>query len=172
MKVGAEKRDLFADWLEDITPPVWEGDPFVSRLAKPGEPVVVACRFSADLQTIREVAEAQGRRYGELSGRDNRGLTDHATMNPDIDILGVQIQAGGVGIDLTRAHYVANYSVGFSLGDWEQWLKRTHRPGQKHRVVYQVFAIEDTVDYVVYQALRERKNVVEAVIQAAKDGQL
>jgi SNF2 family DNA or RNA helicase len=157
IQLGTEKRDLFADWLSDL--PL-------------REPVVVACRFTADLQAIREVCEKQGRRYGELSGRDNDGLTERATMSPDIDVLGVQIQAGGVGIDLTRAHYVANYSVGFSLGDFEQWLKRTHRPGQDHRVVYQNFVIENTVDVTVLRALAERKNVVDAVIAAAKDGAL
>jgi SNF2 family DNA or RNA helicase len=153
-QVGDEKVKAFADWLTDL--PI-------------REPVVVACRFTADLDSIRAVAEKQGRRYGELSGRRNDGLTEYATMSPDCDVVGVQIQAGGVGIDFTRAHYVANFSVGFSLGDFEQWLKRTHRPGQKHRVTYQNFACTNTVDVAVFRLLHERKEVVGGVIRGAKE---
>lgn len=168
VQVGTEKLDAFAEWLADLPQTVWTGKPFESEVLRAGEPVVVACRFVHDLDGIRAVAEKQGRRYGELSGRRNDGLTEYATMNPDSDVIGVQIQAGGVGIDLTRAHYVANFSVGFSLGDFEQWLKRTHRPGQNHRVVYQNFAVGDSVDVSVYRALAARQEVVGAVIRGAK----
>lgn len=167
--VGTEKRDALADWCSDIQAPKWAGEAFVSPLLEPGEPIVVVTRFIHDLDSVKWVAEKQGRRYGELSGRRSDGLSEAATMSHDIDILGVQIQSGGVGIDLTRAHYAANYSVGFSLGDFEQWLKRTHRPGQKHRVVYQNFACEGTVDVAVFRALAERKEVVSAVMSDAKE---
>lgn len=169
VRIGTEKQDALADWMADLQPTVWSGTAFQSSVVQPGEPLLVACRFRHDLDSVREVALKQGRRYGELSGRDNAGLTDNALMHPDVDVLGVQIQAGGVGIDLTRAHYVANFSVGFSLGDWLQWLKRTHRPGQNHRVVYQNFACPGTVDVTVLRALLEREAVVKAVIQGAKE---
>ncbi len=97
------------------------------------EPVVVFCRFTEDLKRVEEVSIKLGRFYGELSG-SRKDLTEHGTMPKDIDILGVQIQAGGLGIDLTRAAYCVYYSVGFSLGDYLQSLARTHRPGQGRTV--------------------------------------
>lgn len=89
-------------------------------------------------------------------------------MPEDCDILAVQIQAGGVGIDLTRASYSIYYSVGFSLGDYEQSLARVHRPGQTRNVVYIHLVAEQTIDEKVYRALSEKKNVVEAVIEESK----
>lgn len=133
------------------------------------EPIVVFCRFRHDLDVVRRVAERTGRRYGELSGRQ-RDLTQQATMPEGIDLMGVQIQSGGVGIDLTRAAYAVYFSLGFSLGDYEQSLARTHRPGQTRPVSYYHLIAENTVDRAVYGALRKRRNVVEAVMEDMKRG--
>ena len=82
----------------------------------------------------------------------------------DAPILAVQIQAGGVGIDLTRAAYCVYLSTGFSLGDYEQSVARCHRPGQDRTVFYYHILVKDSVDERVYKALRARKNVVESVL--------
>lgn len=157
VEVDTGKRDALADWMADLPQ---------------DEPVVVACRFIHDLDSVRWVAEKQGRKYGELSGRNSSGLTEQATMSREIDVLGVQIQSGGVGIDLTRARYAANFSVGFSNGDFRQWLKRVHRPGQKRRTYYVNFAAEQTLDFAVFASLEAKEDVVRNVIAAAKRGDL
>lgn len=131
-------------------------------------PVVVFCRFKHDLKKIREVALAAGRRYGELSGDDKGGMKDDATMRDDVDVLGVQMQAGGVGIDLTRAAHCVFYSIGHSLGDYLQARKRVHRPGQTRHVTIVHLVATDTIDEMVYAALTQRKAVVDAVLAAAK----
>ena len=75
---------------------------------------------------MHEAAKRTGRTSSELSGRVN---TLPEWQEGKTDVIAVQIQAGGVGIDLTRASYCVYYSVGFSLGDYEQSLARVHRPG-------------------------------------------
>jgi len=76
----------------------------------------------------------------------------------------VQIQAGGEGIDASRAHYSIYFSVTFSLKDYEQSLKRTDRPGQQSAVfVYHLLAA-NTIDERVYAALANRKEIVGAVM--------
>lgn len=132
------------------------------------EPVVVFCRFKYDLAAIRRVTETLGRRYAELSGSRKDGLTDRATMAPDCDVVGVQIQSGGVGIDLTRARYCVYYSPNWSLGDYEQSMARVHRPGQTRPASYYHLIASETVDDVVYRALRARKELVQAVIEGMK----
>lgn len=149
--LGHEKEELLADLAEDLA----------------GEPIVVFCRFRHDLEAVQRVAEKLGRRYGELSGK-RRDLTPHATMPDDIDIMGVQIQSGGVGIDLTRACYCVYYSIGFSLGDYEQSLARVNRPGQTRPVRYYHLIANDTVDDTVYAALQKRADLVEAVLSVLR----
>jgi len=150
--ISTAKRDLLADLLADVAE---------------DEPVVVFCRFTHDLDNVRAVCTNLGRRYGELSGNARDGLAEDATMSPDIDVIGVQIQSGGVGIDLTRARYAVYYSTGFSLGDYEQSLKRVHRPGQTRPTTYYHLQVEDSIDGKVYEALQARKDVVESVLGLA-----
>jgi SNF2 family DNA or RNA helicase len=126
------------------------------------EPVVVFCRFRTDLEDVAAVARELGREYAEVSGE--RKDLDRWQLG-DATILGVQIQSGGVGIDCSRAAYAFYYSLGFSLGDYEQSLARLRRPGQTRCVRYYHLVCEGTVDAQVYAALRERRNVIEAVLR-------
>ena len=142
------KRLLLSDLLSDLDK---------------DEPVVVFCRFKRDLETVRQVCLEHGRRFGELSGRQ-KDLTEHARMPESVDVLAVQWQSGGVGIDLTRAAYCVMFSQTFSLGDYDQALARTHRPGQLRTVRYYHLIADGTVDEHVYDALSKRREVVEAVL--------
>jgi SNF2 family DNA or RNA helicase len=141
------KRMVLADRLEDL--PVTE-------------PVVVFCRFRSDLEDVAAVARELGREYAEVSG-ERKDL--ERWQRGDAVILGVQMQSGGVGIDCSRAAYAFYYSLGFSLGDYEQSLARLRRPGQTRCVRYYHLVCDGTVDAQVYAALRERRHVVEAVLQ-------
>ena len=131
------------------------------------EPVAVFAQFRYDLDRIREVVEASGRQYGEVSGR-HKNLTADATMPDDIDVLGLQYQSGGVGIDTTRARYVVYYSSTYSLGDYEQSLKRSHRPGQDRPVNYYHLVADGTIDVAVRKALESKKEVVDVVMDVFK----
>ena len=89
---------------------------------------------------------------------------DEARFPADKDVLAVQLQAGGVGIDLTRASIGVYYSMGFSLGDYQQSLARLHRPGQKYNVTFYHLVATSTVDQQVYKALQNRRAVVEEIL--------
>lgn len=135
-----------------------------------GVPVVVFCRFTADLDAIRSVANGWGKKYGEISGRQC-DLTEHSTMPEDIDIMGVQIQSGGTGIDLTRSAHVVYFSMGWSMGDYLQSLARVHRPGQENDVTYYHLVCKGTIDEAVYAALAKRENLVESVLSSLERGE-
>jgi SNF2 family DNA or RNA helicase len=126
------------------------------------EPVVVFCRFRTDLDDVAAVARELGREYAEVSG-ERKDL--QRWQAGDATILGVQMQSGGVGIDCSRAAYAFYYALGYSLGDYEQSLARLRRPGQTRCVRYYHLVCTGTVDEQVYAALRERRHVVEAVLQ-------
>ena len=125
------------------------------------EPVVVFGRFSSDLQAAHAAAEKVKRKSLELSGK-RREL--EAWQDGQAPILAVQIQSGGTGIDLTRAAYCVYMSTGFSLGDFEQSLARTHRPGQDRTVHYYHMIAKGTYDENISRALKARKSLVESVL--------
>jgi SNF2 family DNA or RNA helicase len=130
----------------------------------PAEPVVVFCRFRHDLEAIRRVAGRLERQYFELSG-SARQLEEWRAAGTGI--IGVQIQAGGLGVDMTQARYCFYYSVGYSLGEFKQSLARVMRPGQHRSVIYYHIVAEGTVDQKVYQALAAKESVVNTILKRA-----
>lgn len=127
--------------------------------------VVVFCRFIPDLKVIKEAAESLGLTVGELSGRAN-DLTPEATFPPDKDVLAVQIQSGGVGVDLCIASIAIYFSLGLSLGDYEQSRSRLHRPGNdsRNRVTFVHLLAEKTIDNKIYKALENKKEIIETIL--------
>jgi SNF2 family DNA or RNA helicase len=149
VKVDNGKSELLEELLDDI------GE----------EPVIVFARFQHDLDEIKKVAEKLKRKYGEISGSNKSGLDDKAELSDGVQVCGVNIQAGGVGIDLTKSHYAIYYSVGYSLGDYEQSIKRIHRPGQEEKVKIWHLICEKSVDEKVYGALVGKKQVINSILE-------
>jgi SNF2 family DNA or RNA helicase len=164
-RFGTEKIDALVEWLGDLDPV---------------EPVVVIAKFKPDLDAIAEAAVKSGRRFYELSGRRDdldawAARPKPATVEAEGlkppkgevwgDVLGVQIQAGGVGVDFTRSAYCIFYSIGHSLGDYEQALARILRTGQDRPVIYGHLVAEGTVDEDVYVAVESKASIVETVME-------
>jgi len=130
------------------------------------EPVVIFCRFRSDIESARAACESLGRSVSELSGERSELAQ---WQREETTCLVVQIQSGGIGIDLTRASYCWFFSLGYSLAEYEQAVARLHRPGQERRtLIYHLVSTihgRSTVDGKVYEALRERKNVVESILR-------
>ena len=145
-RVSLVKREALREYLEGL--PL-------------DEPVVVFARFIHDLDTTQDISEQCDRKCYMLgSGKNELAKWQGDTTG---SVLAVQIQAGGVGIDLTRARYAVYYSVGYSLGEYEQSLARLHRPGQAAKVVYHHLVARHTIDEEIYQALQKKQNVIRAI---------
>lgn len=151
-RVDSAKQKLLADTLEDIGP---------------NEPVVVFCRFHADLDAVHEAAQQAGLTSLELSGRRDELVR---WQQGEAQVFAVQISAGGVGVDLTRARYAIYFSLSFSLGEYDQALSRVHRPGQTRPVEHIHLVARNTVDRKIMRALEARAEVVEAVLAEIQSG--
>ncbi len=148
IEIDEGKLSLLCGYLEDLPK---------------DEPVVVFCRFRHDLAMVHRACSYEPiRDCMELSGKRNE-LTGWKKAKGG-EVLAVQIQAGGVGVDLTRAAYCVYYSIGFSLGDYLQSMARLDRPGQTRSVTYTHFIARGTVDEKIRKALAAKKNVVDSII--------
>jgi len=140
------KEAALQEWLEDLPAT---------------EPVVVFCKFIHDIECCQRVLDRLGRSHSELSGRKK---TLASWQQGDTVALVVQQQAGGLGVDCTRACYGAYFSLSHSLGDFEQSLARLRRPGQTRPCRFYHFIVEDSVDRTIYEALASKRDVVEEVL--------
>ena len=129
------------------------------------EPVVIFCKFLRDLQVIKEVSADLKREYKELSGSKKQNLEWSRGLGT---ILGVQINSGSAGIDLTRASTAIYYSIGHSLTNYEQSFSRVHRPGQKKNVKFIHLLAKNTIDYEVLRAVLDKKDIVDAIVDSIK----
>lgn len=144
-RVDFGKADALKDLLEDMG----------------SEPVVVFCRFIADIKAVQIVCDALKLKWAELSGKEN---TLDKWLAGKAQVMICQIRSGGLGIDLTRARYSIYYSTGWSLGDLEQSKARVHRPGQERRVTYYYLTAKGTVDEKIIKALGKRADLINYVI--------
>ena len=162
--IDDSKRQLLRELLEDL----------------PHERVVVFCRFRADLKVLHEICEDLNRPSYEISG-SRRDYLAWKEMGDDLDatefgpcndsaVMGVQLQAG-LGIDLTEARYAVFYTLGFSLGDYQQCVARLHRPGQERPTIIYHLLTKDTVDGKILKALAKKQDVIEYVLTGMRKGE-
>lgn len=149
-KVDSQKEEALKDLLLSLPP---------------REPVVVFARFLNDIDDILRVARELDIPASELSGRKNE--LENFRLGKS-RLIAVQIQAGGVGIDLSRSRYAIYYSLGYSYGDYAQSRARIRRPGQERKVIYYHIIARGTIDEAVYRALSQKEDVIEGVISEIK----
>lgn len=147
--VDGSKADALADLVEGID-----------------RPIAVFCKYHHTLDAIKEVAKKLKRPCRELSGRINEigGYWDAA----ENEVAAIQIQAGGVGIDLTACADVVYYDQTWSLGEYDQSLARVDRPGQKSPVTYYHLLATGTIDEGIKRALEQRVDLITSILERRK----
>jgi SNF2 family DNA or RNA helicase len=153
VQVGTSKLDTLTDLLDGI---------------RKEEKVVVFGLFKTDLQNVAQAARATGREVYELSGDCDQVSEWKDASNGAV--LAVQYQSGGVGIDLTAAAYCVYMEGTFNYGNYEQSLKRIHRPGQRRPVTYYHLIADGTIDVKVYKALQNKEQVIDSVLSELTRG--
>jgi SNF2 family DNA or RNA helicase len=141
-----DKRTALAEFLED----------FPTK-----EPLVVFCKFTSDISEVVDACRESGRTVSELSGK-RKQLEEWQSGSTDVIV--IQQQCGGAGIDCTRACYCVYYSLSHSLGDYEQSLARLRRPGQKKTCRYYHLVAVGSIDEAIYAALERKADVVETIV--------
>lgn len=144
-ELHSEKENALTDVLNDL--------PMSER-------VVVFGIFRHDLDSIQRAATRAERPYKEISGRINGydGWSDQEGT-----VLGVQIQAGSEGIDLTEAKLGIYYSIPYSLALFEQSKARLYRPGQTSNVRFMYILAEGTIDEDIYGCLKLKRDLIRDI---------
>lgn len=144
-KLNTAKEDQLAEMLDDIGHT---------------ESVVVFCVFRHDLEATRNAARKAHRPYFELSGSENT-LEEWKRMPGAV--LGVQIQAGAEGVDMTNANHAIYFSIPHSLALYNQSKARLYRPGQSRPVSFVHLVAERTIDESLYKSLLRKEDIIDAI---------
>ena len=134
----------------------------------PEEPIVVFGRFHTDLDQIAEAAAQAKRTSTELSGRVHTPTELERWQDGAKNVLAVQIQAGGVGINLTRARHAVWFTMPYSVAEYTQAEARLVRPGQERSVTFVRLLCEvqgiPSIDHMTAQAMDQRRNALDEIM--------
>lgn len=144
-ELNTAKEDELFDILSDLSP-----------LSS----VVVFCVFRHDLEAVERSARKAKREYFELSGSENT-LDDW--KKKDGAVIGVQIQAGAEGVDMTKASHAVYFSIPHSLAMYNQSKARLYRPGQTRPVAFTHLVAEGTIDEALYKSLLRKEDTIKAI---------
>lgn len=133
------------------------------------EPIVVFAKFTPEINLIAEALRKNHIDVGELSGNANDLA---AWQRGEFRVLVVQTATGSEGIDLSRACYTIFYSMEFSLGAYEQAIRRTRRPrkdGTKAPTTFYYHLLcSGTIDDIIEKALKDKADIVQSVLEHMK----
>ena len=141
------KLDAAMGWLEELE----------------GEPTIIWTRFIAERDALKELAEKRGHSVSVLDGRYNELGRWKAG---ETDVLIADYTSGSQGLDLSRAGHDLYYSPTYNRVDFEQamWRMRGSTQRRKH-VFHTLLVARGTIDEAVYDALQNKKEMSEAVIE-------
>jgi hypothetical protein len=136
---------------------------YAENLSEQGEDVVVYCRFTAEVDSSRDLLARAGFRTQVLDGRTrrrDRGDVVHSFQSDrrSPQALVIQHQAGSLSIELTRAAEVAFLTLPDSWVDFWQCLNRLRGPNQHRPVRVTAFVARGTVDRKVLVGLRRKED--------------
>jgi SNF2 family DNA or RNA helicase len=135
------------------------------------EPVVIFGRFVDEIKRAKEMLIKKKYSVSELSGSVNE-LADW--QSGKTQILVMNIQAGAVGIDCTRARFCIYLSTGYSFVQYSQSLARVCRPGADltKKIRYYHINAAFTIDEKITKALNDKKDIIGTLLEDMRQYQV
>lgn len=128
--------------------------------------------FTSFTDELNELADYFGKKCvvhnGPMNSKEKQSSVDEFQNNPNIKIFIGNIKSAGVGITLTAANVVVFNSFDWVTGNNEQAEDRAYRIGQTNNVTvyYQLF--ENTISTRMWETLRNKKIVINAILGVNK----
>jgi len=133
--------------------------------------VIIWAVFHEDYKTIRKKCMDMGlgvrEVHGLVSEKDKHKNLEEFKTDPSVKVLIGSPQALGIGVNIIEAQYSIWYSRTYSLEQDEQATARNYRGGSEihAKVVRYDLVAENTMDKLILDALRDKKNIAENVLR-------
>jgi len=103
---------------------------------------------------------------GQTSSEDRRVRVTQFQEDPALKVFLVSLKAGGVGLNLTAADYVFILDPWWNPAAESQAIDRTHRIGQKNKVIAYRLIAKDTVEEKIAELQQSKRALANAIITA------
>ena len=137
----------------------------VQNIIDQGKKVIIFTNFT---NTLNKIADHFGKQAVRLDGSTSKSMRQHAVDqfqdNEKITVFVGNLKAAGVGITLTAAEAVIMNDLSFVPSDHSQAEDRSYRYGQKSNVSVYYPIFENTIEGIIYDMLKNKKNIFETVM--------
>lgn len=135
----------------------------IEQLVNSGENVLLFYIFKHEKDRILEALKS----YKIRCLTDNQDVKDW--NNKEIQILLAQPQSTAYGLNLQQGgHHIIWYSLTWNLEHYQQANARLYRQGQDKPVMIHHLIAKDTIDEIIYLALRKKENVQHWLLNSLK----
>ena len=131
----------------------------LDQLREEGHKVLVFSQFVQMLDIIKERLVEENRPFHYLTGqiKDRKGVIESFQTTKEPSVFLLSLKAGGAGLNLTSASYVVLYDPWWNPAVENQAIDRTHRIGQKNKVIAYRLLTRDSVEQKI-RILQHQKN--------------
>jgi hypothetical protein len=138
----------------------------LDQLHEEGHKVLVFSQFVSMLDLIKARLELENRPYNYLTGqtKDRKGEIERFQTTKDPSVFMLSLKAGGAGLNLTSASYVILYDPWWNPAVENQAIDRTHRIGQKNKVIAYRLLTRDTVEEKIRILQHQKTQLVTNVL--------
>ena len=133
--------------------------------------VIVFTNFTKTLEMILEhFGKKAVRLDGSMSQRERQESVDKFQNDDTIKVFVGNIKAAGTGITLTSGEAVVMNDLSFLPSDHSQAEDRAYRYGQKNNVLVYYPIFDNTIEGIIYDILRKKKDIFETVMGDRESG--
>jgi SWI/SNF-related matrix-associated actin-dependent regulator 1 of chromatin subfamily A len=135
------------------------------NIVEQGKKVIVFTNFTKTLEMILEhFGKKAVRLDGKMSQKERQMSVDRFQNEEDVMVFVGNIKAAGVGITLTAGEAVVMNDLSFLPSDHSQAEDRSYRYGQKNNVLVYYPIFDNTVEGIIYDILKKKKDIFETVM--------
>jgi hypothetical protein len=126
---------------------------------------IIFCNFNDEMDSfINHFGSKCVSVRGGMTDKQKQQSVDRFQEDDTCMVFVGQIKAAGVGLTLTKAEIVIMNSLDWVPGTHEQAEDRAYRIGQKETVNIYYMLIDDTIDTLVWNILKEKKKVIGTIM--------
>ena len=140
-------------------------------VAGPVEKTIIFVHWNKEIKSVREMLKEIGHDSVVLSGKVN--MADRAEAiekfsNGDVNFFIIQIEAGGIGLNLQAASRVYINSLAWNAVSELQAIARSHRIGQKNSVTVKRIIINNTIDDHIIAVQQKKLSIAAEILGDAR----
>lgn len=130
--------------------------------------MLVFSQFTSFLALVREALDKAGIKYlyldGSCSMKEREKLVNEFRKG-DIPLFLISLKAGGLGLNLPEANYVAHLDPWWNPAIEQQATDRAYRIGQKRNVTVYHFVAKNTIEEKIRRLHRTKRDLADSLLE-------